>query len=333
MPNKYLQKIASSKSFEKTASISSYAQSGFTNLALGTVPVVSKTLSHIGKISGKEIDLGKRTGQGIANHFAMGVKQVYPKGVAITTKNALKGSLAPDIRAAEMGAHMAGGKMNKYLSKMTPREQAGLRMMSQGRFDTMHKHGLTESPKIRAVSRALRKHTGVDLVEEVRKNPAVGKELHETFSDPKNVILNKVVSNISRGKVHPKAVPGRPSGTGAAIGNAVAGGVELGVAGFPFGLGGLVSPSTGIGKVMAFDPGAKGVAAKVGKKYQKYYSNVVKGGIETGTSKPKSIMRKLEILTDKPVLRESKDFFADPVASRLSREANAVGKAVRTPAK
>lgn len=135
----------------------------------------------------------------LANNFSDGVKGGFSKSIGHGLLRGALGVAVPDVAIAAKKIHEAGVHIGKILPKTTQREKVGLRMISEGRFQDLHKYGLSKHPAIKSMMEILGQRTGISPDKLMDSQNA--RKLEDVWHDKKYPLLSNISSMISRG--HP----------------------------------------------------------------------------------------------------------------------------------
>lgn len=132
----------------------------------------------------------------LANSFQQGYKGVVDKSIGGTIKRGLTSVALPDVSAAHKAAHEAGGAMKGLLGNATKKQHLGVRMVTQGRFSDLKKHGLDKDHVVMKAHALMKKH--LPSVPSLSGNL---KNVEKLWSDKSHPLLSNISKQISRGEV------------------------------------------------------------------------------------------------------------------------------------
>jgi hypothetical protein len=288
--NKYLEKIASvnkEASFLGGAAIGHLAQNAITNLGLR-----SKTVAN-----------------NLATHFSNGYMGGEAAGHVNKIKKAILGAVSPDLAIAGNVASKLGSHLREIAPSLSSRDKVGLRMLSQGRFNDLHKYGLSKNPTIVTAVHALKHHTGVDMTGLLDHRNA--NRLEAIWKSKKYPLLNNIASHLSKGVPSHNLVQAKPSATAHIVGSAGAVAVEPG--------SGLLSLTKHVASTEAFNKN------KYGKKISDtitshLISEPIEHGWEQGASYKNGLKAKLT------------EHLVNPTSAHLQRTSAALSAAMKNDA-
>ena len=170
----------------------------------------------------------------IANGFAGGMAGVVPTGIKEHAKRILSGTIAPEIATIRQTAHEAGIEMGKHIAsstKVSKRAQVGLRLLSQGNIPKLQHFGLDKHPAVMEAAGVIDKHFGTKMTTAIH-DKAKGIEYHQAWKRKDLPLLSNVMSNMSKGKVIGKTIPGKENINHGVLGAAISVNVEPIAGGF-----------------------------------------------------------------------------------------------------
>ena len=169
--------------------------------------LVGGALTHLAQNFATNSALHSKTvGKYLANSFQQGYKGVVDKSIGGTIKRGLTSVALPDVSAAHKAAHEAGGAMKNLLGKATKKQHLGVRMVAQGRFSDLKKHGLDTDDVVRSAHALMKKH--LPSVPSLSGNL---KNVEKLWSDKSHPLLSNISKQMAKGTapVGKKFKPGK----------------------------------------------------------------------------------------------------------------------------
>lgn len=156
---------------------------------------------HVGQnLIAKHLLSSRRYAKSVANSFAEGVHGVVNKSKKAPIANFISGATAPEAAIAKHEAHKLGQALSPYISKMNKRQQVGLRMITEGRFDKVKKYGYHKDPLINRAAMIAQEKTGVPIHHTLQQVEHNHETLNNTFARKDLPLLSNISKHISRGK-------------------------------------------------------------------------------------------------------------------------------------
>lgn len=298
MSNKYLEQI------EKQASLTGMAalhvlQNAGTNVALRS----------------------KRFARGLSktmNRAANGAQ----KTIGDAAKNFGSGALLPDLVIMHNKAHEIGQAISEHAPHMTKRDWVGVRMMTQGRFNDLVRHGLHKSPGVQRVAQSIQEKSGIPVhhLLQLADHPAsknVYKHVGQTWTDKNLPLLSNVMSNATH---HIGEATKTVSETGKKISHAIGKHVQTAMGA---GAAAMGSHDIGTGLFNSF----KQVIAHPGLQENKYiqkankfiFTDPAKEGFKKGLNGSK--LGRAQVMFKKHIV--------NPLAGHGKETANRIGEAIK----
>ena len=180
-PNKYLEKSA----FITAAAAAHFIGSGAATHVVQNI--ATKKMLHSPHVS-----------KYLADSFSEGMHGVVNKSLKSRMLRTMSGAFVPDINIAHKTAHELGVKLGPHIQSATKRQQVGLRMATEGRFDALKKHNLHNDPLIKHVYNTISEKHNMPSLDHLVANSS---NVQKLFKDKSHPLLSNVVSNMGRGHV------------------------------------------------------------------------------------------------------------------------------------
>lgn len=284
--NPYLEKSASLLAAAGVAGLVHGAQNVMNNRALSS--------KHVAKY--------------LANSFSEGAHGVVDNSIKGTMIRNATSVISPDVNAAHISAHEAGGKLRDLLNLASKRQKVGIRMMTEGRFSDLIKHNLHTDPAVVGAHKLMSHHIpGIPNPAELKKGSKQVENLEALWRDKSHPLLSNIAKHISRGKkpVGSNYVPGAPSKSDSLVLNGLVTAIEP------------VSGSFGVAKSLAIND--KVAANKYGKKALDFLHNqFIKNPIKHGAEATGEV---------KGLAHEAYKFGLNPISAHLKRTTAALKQA------
>lgn len=192
--------------------------------------LVGMGLTHLGQNPSTRVGLrSPKFGQSVADSFRQGMDGVHDGSLKARAASALRSVAAPDLEIIKHKAGELGKAVGPRVKELPVRAQAGLRMISEGRFNDfskLRKHmGLTvaHEQSISHIVKQVGESHGVPVEGMLASSKAEKDKLEKLWKSPDPPVLSNITSHLSHGKPAEKPIAGLPSvgkriATGAATG-------------------------------------------------------------------------------------------------------------------
>lgn len=251
----------------------------------------------------------KRVSKYLANSFSQGAHGVVDTSLKAKAKRFISGAIVPDVAVAHKKAHEAGTALKPLLDKASPRQKAGLRMLSQGRISDLKKYNLHRDEVVTKAHGLLSQAVkGVPSIDHLVDN---AKKVHGIFKDKKHPLASNILANISKGSkpVGSNFKPGNMSAKSSITGSLSSSLVDP--------AGGALSSIKTLSSSNTFNNNRYG--KKINKMMEKHFvSNPVRSGISN--PKPGGMFANVK--------HKISGLFVNPVSAHLKRTSAALTNSV-----
>lgn len=194
-----LKKLDNNKYGEKAWLFRNLGDSGNRYIEKAASLVGGALITHLAQNAGTAAALkNKHVAKYLANSFAQGAKGVMDKSLKSKAGRAVLGAGLPDIAVAHKTMHDLGHSMKGILEHASNKQKVGLRMLTEGRFSDLKKHGLHKDQLIQKAHEHLSKHLGLPKLEHLVEK---SDKIEHLWKDKSHPLLSNISKHISRGKV------------------------------------------------------------------------------------------------------------------------------------
>ena len=151
--------------------------------------------------------------QHLADQFAAGYHGVVPSGLKNHITQAAIGATMPDVAIMGKSFNKLGQTLGPHIKTLNSRQQLGLRMVTEGRFGDLVKHGLHRDEGVAKAVDLIKAQPGLsEHFPDIRNlTEHIVKPLEEVWRSKNYPLLSNIVSTISHGHVPEVAKAGKPS--------------------------------------------------------------------------------------------------------------------------
>ena len=139
--------------------------------------------------------------QKLANSFASGYHGVVDNSWGHKALSIVAGAASPDLAIMHKQMHALGSALGPHLRMLTPRQQVGVRMIAEGKFQHLVAQGHHRDPAIQNIARMISLHTKMPIHNIGDLSQEGAKKLEEVWHSPEHPLLSNIARRIGRGKL------------------------------------------------------------------------------------------------------------------------------------